>query len=309
MARARKEMTPPAVSPSPYGLLTVASELPGPEKWSFNGTSWRETCPEGARTYDECTVLEEGDSPPTTGLPKTQIEAVHLRAATVFWLYAQFDCPAVGFSDDGVRDLAERTLNRVTPFQVEQAFATGQAAGDQVVHPHLQSSLVVAEDIYSGDGRVVLSQAAENLTAATVDPVEAMGLLEGALAECYKGLGVIHVPTTLLASLVAFRQVTLRNGRYVSPAGHLVAVGDGYPGDAPDGTTPTDALYMYATGQVWYHRGEVQSFPLEQTLDRDNNSVDAIAERPYLIGYECCLFAAEVTTGGVESGSADSAAI
>lgn len=306
MANRRQEMTPPIPAPSPYGLLTVASELPGTSHWEL-GTTWQEICPEGSRTYDQCLDPDaaDSDSPPTSGVPKPEFEAVHLRGAAPFTVYTRFNCPAVGFGEDGLQDLTERALNRVSSFQVEQAFATGTASGDQVVFPFLQSDTQQTEDIYPGDDAVILAQAADVLTTDLVDPVEAIGRVEGALAECYKAQGVIHVPTGLLASLVAFEVATLRNGRYVSPAGHLYAVGDGYPGAAPDGTETEGQVNIYGTGQVWYHRSGVRSFPLDETLDRTQNSVLTLAERTYLVGYECCLFTIPVTLGGVVSGAFD----
>lgn len=311
MANRRSVMEPPGFTPSPYGLLAVASELPGPDKWQ-RGTTWTEICPSGNTTYDQCLDpdVADSDSPPTSGLQKPEIESVHLRAATPCTVYARFDCPAVGYGEQGVQDLAERALTRVTPWQVEHAFATGEAAGDPVVHPHLQSDTEVTEDIYPGDGRVVLSPSARQLTATALDPVEAFGRVEDQLSGCYKGVGVIHVQSGLAASLKAQNLIELRNGRYVSPAGHLVAVGAGYPGDAPDGTSSMGVSWIYGTGQVWYHRSDVLSIqPIEETLDRQQNSVESLAERIYVVGFECCLVAAPVTLGGVEAGAFDAAGI
>lgn len=296
MASGRQEATVPGFTPSAYGLLQMAQDMTSeaPEGWE-NGINYRTLCPEGGRTYSACPP--SSDVPQSdTGIPKLTVDQLDLRGATPVTVYERFDCAPVGWAEDGLQDLAERALGRISSYQVELGFATGTAgpANDQVVHPHLQSNTDVTEDIYENDGAILLSEAATVLgPGAAVDPVQAFVNLEAALAQCYKGEGYIHVPAGYGSALVAADLIRLVSGRWRSANNHTVVLGDGYPGDAPDGTDPANPgeAWFYATGQVWYYKSGVRSFTLEQTLDRARNTVHALAERTYLVAYECCLFA------------------
>lgn len=294
---ARQEVTPPGFTPSQYGLLSMAQDATAsaPDRWE-RGVNWREVCPDGGRTYPSCPTSVSGESM-VQGVPKVVVDDVVLRGATPFSVYERISCSPVGWAEDGLQRLAERALNRVSSFQAERAFATGTAGAesfeDDVVHPHLQSNAVLVDD----DG-TILDQQATVVDAAARTPAQAFVNLEGALAECYKGDGMIHVPAGFGSVLLENDLIRLVSGRWRSSNNHTVVLGDGYPGDAPDGTDPgLGEAYFYATGQVWYYRSEVRSFPLDQTLDREDNTVHALAERTYLVAYECCLFAQLVTIG------------
>lgn len=296
---ARQEVTPPGFTPSQYGLLAMATDATAsaPDHWEL-GVNWREVCPGGGRTYPSCPTSVSGE-PRSEGVPKIEIDEVEIRGATPFTVYERISCSPVGWAEDGLQDLAERALNRVSSFQAERAFATGTAGSGAdeagVVHPHLQSDALLFDD----DGRTVLDQEATVVNAAAVDPVQAFVNLEQALAECYHGEGYIHVPAGYGSALLSEDLIRLVSGRYRSSNNHTVVLGDGYPGDAPDGTEPpVGQAYFYATGQVWYYRSGIRSFPLDETLDREDNTVHALAERTYVIAYECCLIAqlAEIAT-------------
>jgi hypothetical protein len=62
---------------------------------------------------------------------------------------------------------------------------------------------------------------------------------------------------------------------------------------------------MYATGAVTVRRsGIVLPSPQQvQVIDRNKNDVVQVAYRTYVIGWECCHFAALVRLGGEITGS------
>ena len=53
--------------------------------------------------------------------------------------------------------------------------------------------------------------------------------------------------------------------------------------------------WIYATPPVFGYRSDVRTFERETTLDRSVNTVKAVAERNYLLGYDCCLVAVPVS--------------
>jgi hypothetical protein len=141
-------------------------------------------------------------------------------------------------------------------------------------------------------------------TAATVvsgggsNPAVAVGNLEQALADCYKGQGVIHAPTAALATLRSTQLVERQGSRLVTAAGNQVVVGGGYPGTSPAGAAPAAGTsWLYATGRPFIYRGPPRSFPLRDSIDRANNTVQMLAERVFLVGWDCCHFAAPLTLG------------
>ena len=50
------------------------------------------------------------------------------------------------------------------------------------------------------------------------------------------------------------------------------------------------------TPPIFAYRTNPRVFSRETTLDRTVNTVEAIAERTYLLGFDCCLFGIAVNT-------------
>src|SRR5690606_10978789 len=84
--------------------------------------------------------------------------------------------------------------------------------------------------------------------------------------------------------------------------GNRVALGSGYPGAAPDGTVEPGVAWVYATGAMFYYRSYVVVTRVD-SIDRSKNTIEAMAERHYVIGWDCCLLAAPISTGGVVTGA------
>jgi hypothetical protein len=306
MAGARQIVDPPSFTPVPFGLLTTVEwpAIEGPH-WQ-NGISYSPMCSPtvsgiGSLTYSQClAVTGAGGSPPAPPNLSNNVQRV-LRGATPCVAYVEFDCAPVG--NEQAQAAAEQALAMAASSQVELAFWTGLAAGQNVVFPHLAANAQVLDP--SG---ILLQTVAINVTGSNVIGVSgdllnietALGLLEGALANCYGGVGVIHVPEMLLPTMDAWGIVRSVGSVMKTLNGNKVAVGSGYPGTGPDGTSRVgNSCWMYATGNVFGFQSEVRVRAPQgpQAFDRSTNTMRMIAERTYVLGWDCCHFAVQASLG------------
>lgn len=279
---------PTAFTALPYGLWdTIQTPSPDGVHWQ-QGVTWEDRCPTGDSTYDECLAVTGIGAPPEPPA-KTANVVQESRGATPFTVYARFDCSPVGLGD--AQATAQDALARVEQLQVEAAFWTGVAGGQAVVFPHLAADTEVL------DGEVVL-QTAASPTVTGADVAQALGELEQELADCYAGQGLIHVPRTALPTLAAWNLVREVDGRLLTPGGNLIVAGGGYSGTGPDGSAPAaGTTWIYATGAAWGYRSDVYFSQVRDSLNRSSNTLQMLAERNYLIGFECCLLAAHIVLG------------
>lgn len=295
MAGPRLIVNPPAFTPSPYGLLSVAQQITADGPHWQNGITWQTRClvPMGRSTYDECIVVTgSGGSPPEPNA-KTDVVDLTYRGATPFTAYAKFDCSLAGM-DDALK-IANDALAQSESWQVERAFWTGLVDGRVVAFPHLAATAGVLD----AQGVELQDPTSIVVTGAAVDVATGLGLLETALADCYNGVGVIHVPVKLLPTLQAWGLVVAQSGKLRTLNGNLVAVGGGYPGSSPSGVSPaTGEAWMYATGAVFMYRGDVK-VPSDKvsSINRTTNTREMIAERTYVLGWDCCQHAVLVDLG------------
>lgn len=302
MAGPRQVVDGPTFTPSRFGLFSVVQTPSARDAHWQNGVTWSSYCPEdmGALTYDECiaTTGAPDDAVPEPSVKATNVDHV-IRGATPFTPYTRFDCAPVGNAE--AQRIATDALAQTEEYQVERAFWTGLVDGRELVFPHLAADAEVVDN----DGTLLQLVASPVATGGPVDVIQGLGLLEQALADCYGGVGVIHVPVKALPLLNAARLVHPVGGRDATSgqfgrqlqtlAGNLIAVGGGYPGTGPDGTDPgDDASWLYATGAVFMYRSNVRVHPFSSTVNRSNNTIEMIAERTYVLGFDCCLLAVQV---------------
>lgn len=304
MAGPRLIIDPPTFTSSRYGLLSVVDRLTVSGSHWENGVTWSAFCTDGmgSSTYDECIAVtgapDAGVAEPSVKTPN--IEHV-LHGATPFTPYVRFDCSPVGNAE--AQSIATEALARTEEWQVERAFWTGLVDGKVLAFPHLAEDAEVIDT-----NGVIMQNTASPVATGAVDVVTGLGLLEQALADCYGGRGVIHVPVKLLPTLVYTKLVNPVGGRSVdsgqfgrqleTAAGNLVAVGAGYPGTGPTGADPGPTLaWMYATGPVFMLRSGVKVNNFASTVNRETNTIEMIAERTYVLGYSCCLLAVQVELG------------
>lgn len=305
MGGPRQIVDSPAFTPSRFGLLSVVQTPSARDGHWQNGITWSSYCPEnmGDTTYDECIAITgapEGAVPEP--LTKTANVDHVMRGATPFTVYTRFDCSPVG--NEEAQRIATAALGQVEEWQVERTFWTGLVDGRTLMFPHLAASAQVVDN----DGIILQPTTSTAVTGVAVDVATGLGRLEQALADCYGGRGVVHVPLEALATLDAHTLLRPVGGRDASSgqfgrqletlAGNLVAVGAGYPGTGPTGVDPgTTTTWLYATGPVFMYRSSVKVNPFSSTVDRNNNTIEMLAERTYVLGFDCCLHAVQVTLG------------
>lgn len=298
-AKPRTYVAAPDFTPLPFGLLTALADSirrPADNHWQM-GVNYEPVCAQSDTTFGDCfavsgTGLDPVGEPPS----KTATESLQIRGATPFTVFTEIDCSAVGFWDRA-NDLVRESFTQSEQEQVERAFWTGLAGGQPVVFPHL------AEDEEIIDNFGILLQTAATVVSGNSTPVDiVVGLahLESELASCYDGVGVIHAPRSLLPFMAAEHLIVRENGSYRTVGGNLVVFGAGYTGSGPDGVVPSGSAWMYATGAMFIYQSE--PLILEPTgrnanaFDRTNNTVRAIAERTYVLGWDCCHLAVHVET-------------
>lgn len=293
----------PTVTPLPYGLMSVV-QMPTDDDdrvhWK-NGIQYqRETCKAAESTIAQCPVV--------TGFGKTPtVTGVQTKGAQPFTVYASITCSPVG---NWWEEAEARTVNALTEGEaraVEQVFWTGQIQhpSGSVIYPHLAANA----EVHSGDGIILLQPAALTPVTGAVDIVEAVGILESRLGTCYGSVGVIHAPREALAHMSANFLIEKSGQQIRTEGGTLVAFGAGYPGTSPAGVQPpSGTVWLYGTGAITLRRSEITlTSNRVQGLDRSVNTLQLFAERTYVIGWDCCLFAIPVTLGGVTTGAVGSA--
>lgn len=294
----------PSVTPLPYGLMSVVQMVNDPDIHWRNGIQYQpDVCDPAAVTLAQCPVV--------TGYTKdVTSDGLPTRGAQPFTVYADISCSAPGGFWEDAEARAVAALIGGEGRAVEETFWTGivDTPVGEVVYPHLAADT----EVFDSTGIVLLQPAATVIVTGTVDIVEGIGLLEGALAACYPGVGVIHAPRAALAHMAANHLIQRVGPQMQTMSGTPVAFGAGYPnpGTGPDGIAPAaGTTWLYATGAITLLRdAEVKlTSSRAAALDRTVNTLRLIAERTYVIGWDCCLLALPVSLGGIITGSPNSA--
>jgi hypothetical protein len=115
----------------------------------------------------------------------------------------------------------------------------------------------------------------------------ALGFVEQNLATNYGGQGVIHMSRHLATILWEYLEV--QGGRLVTKLGTPVIAGAGY-GNNP--VPPVNEGHIVGTGPVVIYRGDVDT--RETANNTSRNQVSYIAQRDYVVGWDCFATAAKV---------------
>lgn len=251
--------------PLPYGLFSAITLRPSGDRWE-NGVQWEggQCLPAGGLPAPDCEApivpldVDLGDDP--------SVPAVS--TASAFTVYGYFRGNPVGFSPEAAQVRATDHLLAREEARAEQAFWTGDLGNEPTL------------------------RGAEELATGTAQDLEVgLGLLEQAVVDNYGSLGVIHM--TRPAALMGLRKQVIesRNGRLFTALGTPVVAGAGYDGSSPDGDdAAAGQAWSYVTPAVFGYRSEVfaaTSVPGD-LLDRSTNTLYAVAERSYLLGYDNC---------------------
>lgn len=288
----RALVDPPRRQPMPYGVFTVVEERPVSDPHILLGVEYQPLCGSSSTTFDYCVT-----GGPGPGFAPTASR--QMRAATPFTVYADLACSAVGTTWDQAYEDVTNILKTTEQYQVERALWTGQVAGlDNQMYPHLAASSAVTTSIVQGGLQVTLQTAATSVTGSPVSPAVGIGLLESQLGACYDGVGVIHVPESAVPALANLNMIYRDGPNLRTYNGNLVVAGAGYTGSSPSGVAPSPGTtWMYATGQLFMYRGPIKTFTREESFNRANNTLTAIAQRTYVLGWDCCHFAVQINIG------------
>ena len=238
------------------------------------------------------------------GATKTSSAGANWRATDPFIVYTWLDCPLVGSNEAELRQRTQAAHDNNAPTVVETVFWTG---GTFNTSQHLAEDTAITEVV--GGSSVVLQTAATTITG-TYDVVEAIGVLEQAMADCYGGTPMIHVPRGATAHLTSNHMVKEAGARLVTVGnGSIVVAAPCYRRTGPDGVAAAAGhAWFYATGQVKMAQSEVmfQARDVREFLKRDTNDTVLVAEQRFMLGWDCCHFALLVKLGGTISGAVGS---
>lgn len=292
----RMIVAPPTKTPLGGGLFSVVELRPEPSapQWR-KGVTWQNICPEPLNsTYDICILTGAGVT--VTGEAASAKVATGDRltwGATPFTVYGEVDCsPDQEWWNNGER-LVRDAFTEAEQQTVETIFIGGLVDGQVSQFPHLTATAEVLDE----QGTTLQLPVTELNSGASTEAILAMGAMEQALGACVMGLGVIHMPATLLAVFQSQHLITQRAGKFYSPSGHLIAASPGYTGASPTGVVAAGVHWMYGTGPVFMYKSNGRFIgPRDSMLDREVDTMAVIYERTYLIGYDCCLFGIAVDT-------------
>lgn len=262
-------------------------------------------------TPDPCSLPLETTTACVSGTGATKLATGSLpnRGADSFAVYTWIDCSLIGTGAAELRSRIEAAHRNNAKTLVERIFWTG---GDFSTAQHLAEDTAVTETV--GGSIVNLQTAATVLVTGAVDVVEAIGRLEDAMATCYGGTPMIHVPRCVTAHLAANHQLDDNDdddGKVLHTRnGSIVVPGPGYPGTSPAGATPAAGTkWIYATGRVKMWESDLMwnSQDVRQFLGRDDNDTVLIVEQRFTFAWDCCHFAIPISLGGIITGTFNSA--
>lgn len=286
--------TGPAFTPLPYSLLDTVPPV------AFTGHQKKGVMYQ----VDACSVpnqyTEVGCSN-DPGAPKEASTSVLWRATDPFVVYSWLPCTYVGEPPDKLKaDTLAAHENNVKR-RVGEIFWTG--GDDGTNSQRLAADTEETISVVPLGLEVVLQTAATVVTGGGVlDVPTAIGQLEQEMAQCYGGTPYIHVPHGFIAEMSAAHLLADEpdsQGRLRTRAGSIVI---GYAGTVlpgPDGTAPgVNQAWIYATGalKTWQSGVKWLARNPAEALSRSTNATVLIAEQWFMVGWDCCHFAALVST-------------
>lgn len=293
-------------TPLRFGLLSAAQQPDPTTRWRMGLEREQPECVEA--------VSLQG-LPCTTGATTPAITGSSPWAQSdPFVIAAWTPCSPVGYGDN-LEDLRTATDSALTNGEgraLERLVWTGATSTGVAVYPHLaEDTAVTGSPWNAGTGagnRPQRQSAATTVTSAAVDVVEAVGLLEAYLAECYGGEGVIHVPRQALAHLGAYNLVD-REGQQLRTLGGNIVAAYSAPRQSlsPAGAAAAAGeAWFYATGTAYVWRSPIQHNAAATSeflnVAGARNDTYYVAYRTYAMSWDCCHLAAQVSLGGIVGG-------
>jgi hypothetical protein len=119
-----------------------------------------------------------------------------------------------------------------------------------------------------------------------------LGYIEQILANNYFGQGVIHMDR--FTATILWEYLDVSGARLQTRLGTPVIAGGGY-GNMAD--PPVDEFFIYGTGPVVVYRGDIDT--RQMAIAKETNQVSYIAQRDYVVGYDCGGVGVKGTLGQV----------
>lgn len=271
---------PTASMPLRYGLFQAAIGPLDLPVHGRNGGVHYETalCGEGFGYDVECIADQDSKAAAWTENGSTTVRGYP------FIVFATMQCGSVGYTFEEERALILERLKGVEQSVVEEVFSTstfGQQPG-----------------LITGDGITTVTGAGDSVVNVLSELERARYCgFTGNLTQ-YGPPGILHVAIPVLNELKSQHVIEFDGTRWRTPMGTVVS-GGCYANNDPAGAAPADGVFwMYLTGQTTIWRtpdSQVQIAPVEGSLDRTTNQYMMLAEREYVVTYECGGFAKPVT--------------
>ena len=212
-------------------------------------------------------------------------------------VYFPYGCSGFVDEDAFKQEALDKNHSNIA-FQVAREIWTGAATGN----PSLQSP---PGGTSTDDGAQVLVQDDDG-----VSPTTAVSLALASWEECAQGgIAMAHVPGVLIPDLIDKGLVSRVGGRLVTPVGHLVSPGPGYPQSAGawgPRTAATPAGEAAAAGEAWVYVSSVVEIdgPYDVTIQHTHTEFWKDRENRFLTMPEAwvayrfdpsCVFAVKAT--------------
>jgi len=265
--------------PLRYGLLQAAvGPLELPIHARNGGLRYvTSLCAEGFGYEIEC-IADQNSKASEFALGTTTVTGLP------FIIAATVTCGTVGYTFAEQRAFVMERLRGVEQSMLEEIFSTstfGQSPG-----------------LITGDGITTVTGAGDTVVDVLSELERARYCgFTGNTAQ-YGPPGYLHVAIPVLNALKREHLVEWDGTRWRTPMGTVVSAGC-YANNTPAGAAPADGVFwMYLTGQTVIWRtpdSDVQVAPVEGSLNRTTNQMMMLAEREYVVTYECGGFAKAVT--------------
>lgn len=257
----------PLPSPPEHSLLSIPGVVvPGDGHWLSGATIYPYPVDE-PQTWEPCSVGTFRTKDDGTGVPLPQFSP--------FVSYLPITCSAMGIGDPNeFRDRAEKAMDAVISFTVEQALSQGV---DQSPNP------------FFTDGNETTPAGA---TAVSVQA--GVGYLEHAIGLSGRQ-GLLHMPPSVVAAAgFNYLREEENEGPVVTANGTPVACGGGYIGAHRLGHTAPSIgqAWCFATGPVEVRMSNFELLDISEVLDRSTNDVTFRAERYVLAVWDTAIQAA-----------------
>lgn len=267
---AKVTVTGPPRTPHRFGLFSAVPVVQVTDPHQLVGVQWEPlTCERPTIVPDQCPC----------GTHKEVVSPPGVQDAEPFTVLGSWSCALGGNTVERAQQRARDHLTAGEQHAVEWAVWTGQADNHEPIDE---------ADAYHGPRFAHPDTPVIGTVRCAAD---LLAIIEDYTSQVYTGDPLVHLPRAVLPYLADAGLVTRSGTHLETPYGTSLVAGAGY-GEAntgPDGTrAPDGAWWVYVTGAMQVWRSDVFTPPNPAAgFSRCSNEMTAIAERTYLVGWEC----------------------